>query len=224
MGGGSHVDPSFAPRWVAPASLAETCRDAGLLFLEGASPDWWGEIELAAWLAGPYRDATRWGGGGRPSTRGSVPPPPAAGHEEADGGALRGGERLDLVLAEARTKVLAALRALALPGGSHAWLDALLAAGHVVPRADGDGSLVWGPVDLPGMRLHQRVEALFAADHLARPRDYAIELVVCGRCETVIFDPEARARGDCGAHVGYASESASRVRRRPGPVSSGSGR
>ncbi len=144
--------------------------------------------------------------------RASTSPPPAAARE-ADSPKL---EHFDAVLQEARAHVLAALRALVLPGASHAWLDGLLAGGQVAPRSDGDGGVTWGPVDLPGLRLHERVESLFAADHLARPRDYALELLVCGRCDSVVFDAEARERGDCGAHTSYANESASRVRPRPG--------
>jgi hypothetical protein len=211
-GAGSGSSPG-APvaRGVPPASLAAMCRDAGLLFLEGASPDWWGEIELAAWLAGPYRDVTRWG---RASGRASTPPPVPPREGGRDAGESVRPEHFDVVVQEARAHVLAALRALVRPDASHAWLDALLAAGHVAPRSDGEGNLAWGPVDLPGLRLHERVESLFAADHLARPRDYALELLVCGRCESVVFDADARERGDCGAHTSYATESASRVRHR----------
>ena len=52
----------------------------------------------------------------------------------------------------------------------------------------------------PQMRLGARVESLFAADYLTRPRDYTSELFVCHRCECVVFDHEARERGNCGAH------------------------
>jgi len=127
-------------------------------------------------------------------------------------------EHVDERMREARRHVLAALEELALPGGTHERVDRALAAGHVAPRRDGEGGVTWVPLDVPGMRLSDRVESLFAADHLARPRAYALELLVC-RCETVVFDAEARARGDCGAHTGYRVEPASRVRHRARTIS-----
>ncbi|HEY2514237.1 MAG TPA: hypothetical protein VGI39_25395 [Polyangiaceae bacterium] len=201
---GLHADASYAlPRAVTATSLAESCRQAGLLFLEGAAADWWGKAELVGWLEGPYKEATRFA---RLGWRASSPPPPlrpsrpplAGGAEDEE---LLRPERIEAVIREARWHVLAALEALALPAGSHAWVERALARGHVVPRRDSEGDATWVPVDLRGLRLRDRVESLFAADHLARPRDYAVDLIVCHRCEAVVFDHEARARGDCGAHT-----------------------
>jgi hypothetical protein len=160
-----------------------------LQFLEGVAADW-GKAELAKWLAGPYREATRYGGDHRAST----PPPPQM---------QRGGinEQLDRIVREARWHVLASLEALALPHGQHRFVDRAMAASHLAPRKDSRGVAVWVPVDSPGMRLGARVESLFAADYLTRPSDYVSALFVCHRCEAVVFDREARRRGDCGAHV-----------------------
>ena len=220
---GLHADSSYAlPRAVTASSLAESCRQGGLLFLEGATADWWGKAELVAWLEGPYTEATRFARLGsragshgstpslatRAGPRASSPPPPlrlsrpplagAGGSEDEE---LLRPERIEAVIREARWHVLAALEALALPAGSRGWVERALARGHVVPRRDSEGNATWVPVDLRGLRLRDRVESLFAADHLARPRDYALDLIVCHRCEAVVFDHEARVRGDCGAHT-----------------------
>jgi hypothetical protein len=174
------------------------------MFLEGVASDW-GKAELAHWLAGPYRDATRFGGAARAST----PPPPM--ESRLHRGEI--GERLDRVVREARWHVLASLEGLALPDGRHKFVDRALAASHVVPRRDSEGRAVWVPVDMQGMRLTARIESLFGADYLTRPRDYATDLFVCHRCEAVVFDREARRRGDCGGHASgrfsYAPEPSS---------------
>lgn len=224
---GLHADASYAlPRAVTAASLAESCRQAGLLFLEGATADWWGKAELVAWLEGPYKEATRFA---RMNPRASSPPPPLrpsrpplSGPGGAEDEELLHPERIEAVIREARWHVLAALEALALPAGSHAWVERALARGHVVPRRDAEGNATWVPVDLRGLRLRDRVESLFAADHLARPRDYAVDLVVCHRCEAVVFDHEARVRGDCGAHTRteFDWDQNSRVHRVARPIGS----
>jgi hypothetical protein len=199
-------------------SLAETCRRAGLSFLEGPAADWWGKAELVAWLEGPYKEATRWSraaplrANGTPSLRRSRPPGPPANDDE-----LVRVERIEAVMREARWHVLASLESLASPSGSRAWVERALARGYVVPRSDAEGNATWAPADLRTMRLRDRVESLFAADHLTRPRDYALELIVCHLCEAVVFDQEARERGDCGAHGGteYDWDQTSRIRKIP---------
>jgi hypothetical protein len=175
---------------VTADAVGDACREAGLLFVDGVATDW-GKAELAMWLAGPYRDATRFGGTPRPSVPPAPPTQRAAGITE----------QLDRIVREARWHVLASLEALALPQGQHRFVDRALAAQHLAPRKDSRGVVVWVPVCLPGMRLCARVLSLFAADYLTRPSDYVSALFVCHRCEAVVFDREARRRGDCGAHV-----------------------
>jgi hypothetical protein len=50
----------------------------------------------------------------------------------------------------------------------------------------------WAPVDVPAIRLKDRVLALFAADFLSRPEAFVAELHVCTRCESISF-----ARHEC---------------------------
>ena len=68
---GTHEEAWSLPGGVTADAIASACREAGLQFLEGVAGDW-GKADLALWLAGPYRDATRFGA----PIRGSTPPPP----------------------------------------------------------------------------------------------------------------------------------------------------
>ena len=201
---GTHEEAWSLPGGVTAGAIASACREAGLQFLEGVAGDW-GKADLALWLAGPYRDATRFGA----PIRGSTPPPPEP-RMSAPGGL---GAQIDRIVRETRWHVLASLEGLALPDGRHRFVDRALAASQIVARKDSEGCAVWVPVDVPGMRLTARVESLFAADYLTRPSDYGTDLFVCHRCECVVFDREARRRGDCGGHVSgrfaYAAEPAS---------------
>jgi hypothetical protein len=65
----------------------------------------------------------------------------------------------------------------------------------VVPTLDG----FWIPLDKPRMHLTERVLSLFVADYLLRPHDYVRDLVVCSKCDAVVFDSAARQTGCCGA-------------------------
>ena len=75
-----------------------------------------------------------------------------------------------------------------------------LARGAVTPFVDDLGEEGFAPVDLPGMRLVERVMSLIAADFLRRPRDYETACTVCNVCASVVFDPAARESGACAAH------------------------
>jgi len=186
----SQGTPLALPRWLTCGAVATMCREAALAFLDGVAADW-RKRELAAWLVCPYRAAARYGDWAHRT----IPPPSHTEEPE-----LVRPEQIDRVLREARWHILAALEAVALPGSRRAFVDVSLSAGHVVPRRDCDGGVAWVPVDLRMMRLRDRVESLFAADYLIRPKDYVTDLTVCHRCESVLFDSEARRRGDCGMH------------------------
>ncbi len=174
---------------------AMACRVAGLAFLNGVTAGWT-KADLAAWLAGPYRAVTR------PvelvvrhdtprlattdvATRASDP---------------SGLARLDEVICEARWRVLAALESAAMSRGRVAFAARARTLGHVRCVVDADGRSTWVALDARGMRLRDRVLALFAVDCLAHPLDYERELIVCHRCERVFFDASARGRGECPAH------------------------
>jgi hypothetical protein len=185
----NHDTPFALPRWMTVEAVGTLCREAGLAFLDGVAVDW-KKLELAAWLGGPYRQATRYGDW----TRRSLPPPNFDEHE------ILRQSQLDDVMRDARWHVLASLEAVSLPSSHRGFVELALSAGHVVPRRDCNGLVAWVPVDIRGMRLRERVESLFAADYLIRPKDYVTELTVCHRCESVLFDIESRRRGDCGMH------------------------
>jgi len=151
-------------------------RTAGLEFLDNVRD----ARDLGRWLIGPYRSATsyvfrlEW---------------PAACASEVDTSTI------DAILASAREEVLLALHDAAWGAGPGFVKDAL-ASSAIVPTVDG----FWIPLDVPRMRLKDRVLALFAADYLRSPRDYQRDLAFCTRCDRAVFDPAARQTGQCGAH------------------------
>jgi hypothetical protein len=97
------------------------------------------------------------------------------------------------VLREARWKIFAELEEAA--SGSTGWLEHILSRGLVAKNKE----LVWVPVDRPGTRLRSRVLSLFAVDRLMRPNDYKKLLLACPRCESLVFDENARIEGRCCA-------------------------
>jgi hypothetical protein len=152
---------------------AERCRRAALAFTNGAEV--WTKAELAAWLVGPYREATRAGTVPPPSK--SSPPPAGRKVEPA---------AVDELLADAHVRVLTVLENVAISRTKTSFARRLLEE-HAVQRITEGGQTVgWVPIDAPRMRLAYRVLALFAADALTRPGDYE-SLTVCHRCERVRF-------------------------------------
>ena len=160
--------------------LAERCRRAALSFTNGA--ELWTKADLAAWLVGPYTQATRGG---------SLPPSSRSGR-----GARRSIEpaAVDELLADAHVRVLTVLENVAISRNKSSFAHHLVAEHALVRVADAAGVAGWMPVAAPRMRLAYRVLTLFAADALVRPADYAT-LVVCHRCERVRF---ASLDPDCG--------------------------
>jgi hypothetical protein len=84
----------------------------------------------------------------------------------------------------------------------------------VVSAWDETGREGWVPVDVPGMRLLDRVKSLLAADYLTRPHDYRTLLKTCPVCHAFLF---ARCvckvyEGDLPCATGPRSPSDSRVR------------
>jgi hypothetical protein len=162
------------------ADVADACRDA---FLELLSP-WgatWGTLELSRWLEGPYRAATR----------------PHASLRGRDARSwLAGLEEMDVIehVRSARTAARTALDSALANDGRFSVV--LLAEGLVVPCGKG-----YTAVDVADAPLSKRVVSLIAADLLTRPEDYKHALV-CPKCERVVFDAQARERGDCGQHRG----------------------
>ncbi len=152
--------------------MADRCRRAALAFTNGAEV--WTKADLAGWLVGPYRGATR---------SGSMPPPSRA---SSPPGRKVEPAAVDDLLSDAHVRVLTVLENVAISRTKTAFARRLLEE-HAVQRITDHGHTVgWIPMDAPRMRLAYRVLSLFAADALARPADYET-LTVCHRCERVRF-------------------------------------
>lgn len=172
-------------------TIAEQCRDAALAFVNGVGRGWT-KRDLALWLSGPYRVATRHATGGERTAD-------LATVDEAEEELLSEGRIVDL-MRRAREQVLARLEDMALPSCEADFVHEAVSRRAIAPRVDADGISLWVPVDLRRMRLRDRVLALFACDYLMRPDDYAHELAVCHKCELVQFDEAAKRAGECGGH------------------------
>jgi hypothetical protein len=164
--------------------VAARCRTAALEFTNGA--EGWTKADLAAWLVGPYRAATR---------SGSVPPPPSS----PSGTHRRSIEpaAVDDMLTDAHVRVLAVLENVAISRDKTTFAQRLAADNTLLRVTDRQGNAGWIPVAAPRMRLATRVLTLFAADALSRPGVYE-SLTVCHRCEHVRFRDIDRDCG-CGA-------------------------
>jgi hypothetical protein len=174
------------PPGATAAAIADDARQAALAFVNGSAFRWT-KRDLADWLEGPYAAVTHNAGPRAHSVGGSDALP----LRELD---------IAMVVRDARWHVLAQLEAAALPRAELSFSDRLFALGYVVPAWADDG-IAWLPVDRArGGRLRTRVLSLFAADALARPRDYTETLFICHRCDLVVFDAVARRQGSCGHH------------------------
>lgn len=161
--------------------IAASCRAAALDFVNGVAQGW-GKREVAEWLVGPYREATHLIHERAPVDA-RLPAAPVSG------------ARIASILSRSRTQVLAQLEAAVLPRGRVAFVTEMVKSGLVLPIHDD----LWTPVDRERVRLRDRVLSLFAADYLMRAGDY-VDLFVCPRCESVVFDAMARERGVCATH------------------------
>jgi hypothetical protein len=157
---------SYPPAVVGSVrEVADRCRLAGLEFVNGAPM--WDKRDLAAWLVGPYRDAT-FNGSYFPRPCDYEPPPPSG---------------LGRLIAEARWRVLSVLEAVALDSSA---IGRLTAHPAVQTYFDPAGDQGFRPLDVARMRLSDRVLSLFAADARTRPRAYVRGgLAVCALCERV---------------------------------------
>lgn len=166
-------------------SVSLECREAALAFMSGVATGW-DKLDLARWLTGPYARATR-------HTR----------HGERVAHVGQGREVPDMTVIElgieTRRRLRDALHAAALDCGALGFAEDAIQRGTVRRAFDSDGQTVWVPVDGARSRLLDRVESLFVADYLNTPQAYA-ELVVCPRCDAIVFDAVAKRNGSCGLH------------------------
>jgi hypothetical protein len=151
----------------------DACRSAGLAFVWCARASW-GKRELARWLADPYTravDATR-----EADTAG---PPSQRSLEE---------QAIHELLARSHQQVIALLRKVgSWKAADERFARQMVDRGVVVGVMDHESAIGYGPVAAAGMRLSERVAALFVADFLTRPEDYA-QFRICDACEGATFD------------------------------------
>ncbi len=147
------------PSGVTLADAAEGARDAVRQFLSLPQED---KRALSAWLLGPYQHATRFSPKGITTRRDSVPPPSAPPVEL----------RLEEVVAAAKQALDRAIEAATSELGAEALVRLLPPVVHVVPAHDIYGARGYVPVDVPGLRLADRVLALLVSDFLTRPDDF----------------------------------------------------
>lgn len=165
-------------------TVSAECRQAAIAFMSCIT---WDKLDLAFWLTGPYARAVRHA---RRLERVATLEAPAPVEERT----------LGELLGSVHDEILAALTVAAHEDGALPFADEVVEAGQVRKAVDADGVPVWVPVDLPRMRLVDRVRALFAADYLNAPDAY-LDLVVCGRCNALVFDGSLKRLGLCAAHM-----------------------
>lgn len=166
-------------------SVGAESRDAALAFMSGVGAGWT-KLDLALWLTALYARATRHAKHGE-----RVAP--------LDSGEEISADRVEELLTHVRGQLLASLEKASFTMGTLDFADACVAHGFVRKVHDDEGRTTWIPVDASRMRLRDRVRSLFAADYLNAPYTYA-ELLVCNRCEAVVFDERLKRLGICGAH------------------------
>ena len=160
----------------------DECRQAALGFVRGAAD--WDKRELAEWLTGPYRNATRHVWTGERTVclgRAAATLTPTVARS---------------IAVVARRIVLASI-ALAVHGGMRPVAEAAIDRGQIRAAASPLGGC-WAAVDVRA-NLAERVLSHFVIDYRSRPIDYRDALFVCAECETVTFDPSARQHG-CPLH------------------------
>jgi len=172
----------------SPDEIAQACRVAGTAFVAGVGRGWT-KRDLAEWLLGPYSEA-------------ACVLPGASGHA----GTASGARQDSAVSAPALQKLLRDTRAtvlelLAAPPDRVLLLGPWAEEAGAIMRSEHEGGHTgWIPVNLPRMRLEDRVLSLFAVDSLVRRDDYASQLAICRRCRSITFDARSRETGLCAFH------------------------
>jgi len=173
--------PVWVYRGFRASDAVEACRSAALEILNGIARGFRKE-ELATWLDGAYREATRHTHcAGVSHDRHTV------------GSEVRSipSQAIEELLARVHEDVLEALRSLRQPDAGVAFAFSALGGGLVVRYLDERGEAVWLPTASMRMRLVDRILSLIAADYLARGDDYT-RLSVCARCKHLAFGTPRR--------------------------------
>jgi hypothetical protein len=156
--------------------VAERSRVAVMALMKSASRPFT-DADLAEWLKGPYRRATTPAGmmTKRTPTLFAI----ARGISDAS---------VDVLTLQAREEVLEVVRRLTNEGNRDtSFTFEALNQGSIISCRDASGVRGHAPVDLPDLKLWERVLSLVAADYIARPVDYEEHLAVCVRCEMPYF-------------------------------------
>ena len=176
---------------------------SALLDILSASATQWRKTELAAWLAGPYREATERAPESVRRQHALTPYTHSSGAPDD--------EQLREVLASARQMVMTLMHGT--PRGDFEFAVEALEAGYIEQLEDTDGNHLFLPVDHARMALADRILSLLAADYLSHPADYEDRLSFCRCCAAASFSADTRVRGQCSTHP----PNEIRVRRLPCP-------
>ncbi len=176
------------PKSLRTFLVARACRTAFIEFANGAHR--WSKPELASWLSGPYAEVTR-------GADALVCDIPRISRRSA--GPIRL-VQLRSVLGDALTYARDLLRASMHPeGGAVSAWDAWR-RGLIVRCEDEHLNEGWIALDLPDLRLQDRLLSLWAADYLTTTEEYESCLGICEVCEQATFDVFLRARARCPEH------------------------
>lgn len=184
---GAEAQRVLAPD-VTKDEIADDCREAALLFMNGVATGW-DKVDLALWLSGFYARATRHVPRGE---RVEMPIEDAEPVTVAE-------ESVVALVDRTRLQLLPALEKAAMELGELDFVDHCRSRRFVQTARLADGEPVVLAIDLPRMKLVDRVRSLFAADFCNRSYAY-LDLLVCHRCESVVFDEDAKRIGHCRAH------------------------
>jgi hypothetical protein len=187
---GSRRPPPLAMLETTPAREFGTVgthgvRGAAAAFVRGATLGW-SRRDLANWLVCQYAPCALTDPTEDRDTR-----PPALERTLDDGIIAR-------VIVDARAHVLRLLRDLTSPLHASPVARLAIATGAVAPRRDGSAAVLFVPVSLTRLRLHERAGSLFVADYLNYPHDYR-RLRVCRDCGELSFTGELEHVGWCEA-------------------------
>lgn len=164
--------------------VAAMCRTAYLAFINGET---WGKRELAHWLLQHYRPIAR-AADDVPVSGTIARPRPESIHPI----------RLRAFLDDTRATLLEDLLGARSETNRIALQEQALDAGLVAPETDVAGRTCYVPVDLPDIRLIDRLRALLVADGLATGAELA-HVIVCNVCNVVAFDLDTPPRWSCKA-------------------------
>ena len=172
-----------------PESRLERVRFAAAAFMRGTTLGW-GRRDLAEWLVCQYAPCTV-----KPEEdveellRRTAP----SGHD------IRLDDMtVERVVLDARARALRLLADLVVPWQASPIARLAVASGIVLSQRDPRGGIAHAPVDLPGMRLGERIASLFIADYLNRPTEYRW-VMMCRECGELAFATEIAHAESCEA-------------------------